>query len=97
MGNTRTIKKTAEKTLEQLALEKIAADKAAAKKAADDKSVEDARLAKEKSDKEEEEKNNTISIRRHGQEGKGNITVSVDEFARIVQEEIDKTLKTFNV
>jgi threonyl-tRNA synthetase len=46
---------------------------------------------------EEEEKNGTISVRRHGQEGKGNSTVSIDEFARIVQEEIDKTLKTFNV
>ncbi len=46
---------------------------------------------------EEEEKNNTISIRRHGQEGKGNITVSIDAFAVMVQEEIDKTLKTFNV
>ena len=46
---------------------------------------------------EEEEKNNTISVRRHGQEGKGNITVSIDEFASIVNEEIKKTLKTFTV
>jgi len=46
---------------------------------------------------EEEEKNGTISVRRHGQEGKGNITVSIDEFAAIVNEEISKTLKTFNV
>jgi len=46
---------------------------------------------------EEEEKNGTISIRRHGQEGKGNITVTIDEFAKIVNEEISKTLKTFNV
>jgi threonyl-tRNA synthetase len=46
---------------------------------------------------EEEEKNNTISIRRHGQEGKGNITVSIEEFAKIVNEEIGKTLKTFNI
>jgi threonyl-tRNA synthetase len=36
-------------------------------------------------------KNGTISIRRHGQEGKGNITVTIEEFA-IVDEEI-KTLK----
>ncbi len=46
---------------------------------------------------EEEEKNGTISVRRHGQEGRGNVTVTIDEFARMVQQEIDKTLKTFNV
>ncbi|AWI25871.1 threonine--tRNA ligase [Flavobacterium pallidum] len=46
---------------------------------------------------EEEEKNGTISVRRHGQEGKGNITVSIEQFAEMVQGEIDKTLKTFNV
>ncbi|UWY28352.1 threonine--tRNA ligase [Flavobacterium sp. TR2] len=46
---------------------------------------------------EEEEKNGTISIRRHGQEGKGNITVSIEEFASIVDEEIKKTLKVFTV
>jgi histidyl-tRNA synthetase len=46
---------------------------------------------------EEEEKNGTISVRSHGQEGKGNIIITVDEFARIVIEEIAKTLKTFEV
>ena len=46
---------------------------------------------------EEEEKNGTISVRRHGQEGKGNISVSIEEFASIVNEEIKKTLKTFTV
>ena len=46
---------------------------------------------------EEEEKNGTISIRRHGQEGKGNVTVTIADFAKIVEEEIAKTLKTFNV
>jgi threonyl-tRNA synthetase len=46
---------------------------------------------------EEEEKNGTISIRRHGQEGKGNITITIEEFASIVDEEIKKTLKTFTV
>jgi threonyl-tRNA synthetase len=45
---------------------------------------------------EEEECNGTISVRRHGQEGKGNITVSIEEFAAIITEEIGKTLKTFN-
>lgn len=46
---------------------------------------------------EEEEKNGTISIRRHGQEGKGNITITIEEFAAIVDEEIKKTLKVFTV
>jgi threonyl-tRNA synthetase len=46
---------------------------------------------------EEEEKNQTISIRRHGQEGKGNSSVTIEEFAAIVNEEIGKTLKTFSV
>ncbi|RZJ66246.1 MAG: threonine--tRNA ligase [Flavobacterium sp.] len=46
---------------------------------------------------EEEEKNGTISVRKHGQEGKGNVTVSIEEFARMVNEEINTTLKTFNV
>ena len=46
---------------------------------------------------EEEEKNNTISVRRHGQEGKGNVSVSIEEFAKMIQEEIDKTLKVFTV
>jgi threonyl-tRNA synthetase len=46
---------------------------------------------------EEEEKNNTISVRRHGQEGKGNVSVSIDDFAKMIQEEIDKTLKVFTV
>ena len=46
---------------------------------------------------EEEENNGTISVRRHGQEGKGNITVTIAEFATIVNEEISKTLKVFNI
>ena len=46
---------------------------------------------------EEEEKNGTVSIRRHGQEGKGNTTATVDQFAAMVQEKIDKTLKVFTV
>ncbi len=45
---------------------------------------------------EEEERNGTISVRRHGQEGKGNSTVSISDFVQMVQEEIGKTLKTFN-
>jgi threonyl-tRNA synthetase len=46
---------------------------------------------------EEEERNGTISVRRHGQEGKGNISVTIEEFSAIVNEEIGKTLKTFEV
>ena len=46
---------------------------------------------------EEEERNGTISVRRHGQEGKGNISVTIEEFSEIVNEEIGKTLKTFEV
>ena len=46
---------------------------------------------------EEEEKNGTISVRRQGQEGNGNMSVTIEEFAAIVNEEIGKTLKTFTV
>ena len=46
---------------------------------------------------EEEEKNGTISIRRQCQEGKGNISVTIEEFASIVNDEINKTLKVFTV
>ncbi len=46
---------------------------------------------------EEEQKNNTISIRRHGQEGKGNITVTIEDFVKIVNDEVAKSLKTFEV
>jgi threonyl-tRNA synthetase len=46
---------------------------------------------------EEEEKNGTISVRRHGDAGKSNQSMTVEEFAALVQEEIDKTLKPFQV
>ena len=46
---------------------------------------------------EEEEKSGTISVRRHGQEGKGNTTVTIEDFVKIVNEEVNKTLKTFEV
>lgn len=46
---------------------------------------------------EEEEKNNTISVRRHGQEGRGNVSVTIEEFADIVNEEVNRTLKPFLV
>ncbi|MFN3639837.1 MAG: threonine--tRNA ligase [Flavobacterium sp.] len=46
---------------------------------------------------EEEEKSNTISVRRHGQEGRGNVSVTIEEFADIVNEEVNRTLKPFLV
>jgi threonyl-tRNA synthetase len=46
---------------------------------------------------EDEEKNGTVSVRKHGQEGKGNITVKIEDFVAIVNEEVAKTLKTFEV
>jgi threonyl-tRNA synthetase len=46
---------------------------------------------------EEEEKNGTVSVRRHGQEGKGNITIKIDEFVALVNEEVGKSLKSFDV
>lgn len=44
---------------------------------------------------EEEEKSGTISVRRHGQEGRGNVTITIEEFADMVNEEINSTLKQF--
>ena len=44
---------------------------------------------------EEEEKNGTISVRRHGDAGKSNQTITIEAFAALVQQEIDKTLKPF--
>ncbi|WP_320814086.1 threonine--tRNA ligase [Flavobacterium sp.] len=44
---------------------------------------------------EEEEKNGTISIRKHGDDGKSNQTITIDAFATLVDEEIKKTLKSF--
>lgn len=46
---------------------------------------------------EEEEKNGTISVRRHGQEGRGNASYSIEDFAALVKEEVARTLKTFEV
>ncbi|WP_299443334.1 threonine--tRNA ligase [uncultured Aquimarina sp.] len=43
---------------------------------------------------EQEEKNNTISVRKHGGEDIG--AISIDKFTEIITEEISKTLKPFN-
>lgn len=44
---------------------------------------------------EEEEKNSTISVRKHGDDGKSNQTMTIDTFTALIQEEINKTLKQF--
>jgi threonyl-tRNA synthetase len=44
---------------------------------------------------EEEERTGTVSLRIQGQAGKGNTQITVEDFAKIVQEEVAKTLKTF--
>ncbi|WP_025743026.1 threonine--tRNA ligase [Aquimarina pacifica] len=43
---------------------------------------------------EQEEQNDTISVRKHGGEDLG--AVSIEEFSKIIKEEINKTLKPFN-
>ena len=44
---------------------------------------------------EDEEKNGTISVRKHGDDGKSNQTITIEAFAALVDEEIKKTLKSF--
>ncbi|WP_348661477.1 threonine--tRNA ligase, partial [Croceibacter atlanticus] len=44
---------------------------------------------------EQEEKDGTVSVRKHGGEDLG--TMTVEEFSKLVNEEISKTLKTFEV
>lgn len=44
---------------------------------------------------EEEERTGTVSLRIQGQAGKGNTQITVEDFAKIVQEEVAKTLKAF--
>jgi threonyl-tRNA synthetase len=46
---------------------------------------------------EEEQNNGTISVRKHGQEGKGNSTMNIEEFVKIIEKEINSTLKSFEV
>jgi threonyl-tRNA synthetase len=46
---------------------------------------------------DDEEKNNTISVRRHGQEGRGNSTMSIDQFAELINKEVNDSLKPFEV
>ncbi|UYW00382.1 threonine--tRNA ligase [Flavobacterium agricola] len=44
---------------------------------------------------EEEEKNNTISVRKHGDAGKTNETMTVEAFAALINDEVNKSLKQF--
>ena len=44
---------------------------------------------------EQEENDGTVSVRKHGGEDLG--TMTVEEFSKLVNEEISKTLKTFEV
>ena len=46
---------------------------------------------------EEEEKNNSVSVRRHGQDGKGNTTLRIEEFISLVETEVYKSLHSFEV
>lgn len=46
---------------------------------------------------DEEEKNNTISVRRHAQEGRGNSAMSIDQFAELINKEVNSSLKQFEV
>lgn len=44
---------------------------------------------------EEEERTGTVSLRIQGQAGKGNTQITVEDFAKIVEEAVAKTLKAF--
>ena len=44
---------------------------------------------------EEEENSNTVAVRKHAQENKGNNTLKVEEFVELIQKEIKNTLKPF--
>lgn len=46
---------------------------------------------------EEEEKNNTISVRIKGDDGKTNVSMTIEEFAALIKAEENKTLKEFIV
>lgn len=44
---------------------------------------------------EEEEKNGTISVRKHGDAGKSNQTMKIEEFVALVKEEVNSSMKQF--
>ena len=46
---------------------------------------------------EEEEKNGTVSVRKHGDAGKSNITMKIEEFISFIHEEVNKTVRSLEV
>lgn len=44
---------------------------------------------------EEEEQNGTISVRRHGDSGKSNQTMKIEQFISMIQEEVNNSVKQF--
>lgn len=44
---------------------------------------------------EDEEKNGTVSVRKQGDAGKSNETMKIEDFAKVIQNEIKKTERTF--
>ena len=46
---------------------------------------------------EEEEKNGTVSVRKHGDDGKSNITMKIEDFISFIHEEVNKTVRSLEV
>lgn len=44
---------------------------------------------------EDEENNGTVSVRKRGEAGKSNIVMKTEEFIQLIQEEVNKSIKTF--
>ncbi|WKW45846.1 threonine--tRNA ligase [Myroides sp. JBRI-B21084] len=44
---------------------------------------------------EDEEKNNVISVRKQGESGKTNTSMTIEDFTSLIQDEINKTIKQF--
>ncbi len=44
---------------------------------------------------EEEERNGTVSVRRHGDDGKSNQTMKVEEFIQLVKDEVNRSVQPF--
>ncbi len=44
---------------------------------------------------EEEEKNGTVSVRKHGESGKSNTVMSIEDFIGLIQDEVSKSVQSF--
>lgn len=44
---------------------------------------------------EDEEKNGTVSVRKRGEAGKSNVAMKTEDFIELIQEEVNKSIKTF--